>query len=101
MVGSVRQGWAIFAVMWMLVIGVLVPFVVALAFTGVAVVLPNALASRLNTGPHGFSEILYAFLSQGNNNRSASAGLTASTPFYAVCRGIMMLIVRFVPLIAA
>ena len=83
------------------VIGVLVPFLVALAFTGASVVMQSALAARLNTGPHGFSEILYAFLSQGNNNGSAFAGLTASGSWYAVTGGITMLVVRFVPLIAA
>ena len=83
------------------VIAVLVPFLVALGFTAAAVVLPEGLAGRLNTGPHGFSEILYAYLSQGNNNGSAFAGLTASGPFYAVTGGIAMLIARFVPLVAA
>jgi potassium-transporting ATPase potassium-binding subunit len=83
------------------VIAVLVPFLVALGFTAAAVVLPEGLAGRLNTGPHGFSEILYAYLSQGNNNGSAFAGLTASGPFYAVTGGIAMLIARFVPLLAA
>ena len=83
------------------VIAVLVPFLVALGFTAAAVVLPEGLAGRLNSGPHGFSEILYAYLSQGNNNGSAFAGLTASGPFYAVTGGIAMLIARFVPLLAA
>jgi potassium-transporting ATPase potassium-binding subunit len=83
------------------VIAVLVPFLVALAFTAVAVVLPAGLAGRLNSGPHGFSEIFYAYLSQGNNNGSAFAGLTANTPFYTVTGGIAMLVSRFVPLIAA
>ncbi len=83
------------------VIAVLVPFLVALAFTAVAVVLPTGLSSRLNVGPHGFSEIFYAYLSQGNNNGSAFAGLTASTPFYAVTGGIAMIVARFVPLVAA
>jgi K+-transporting ATPase ATPase A chain len=82
-------------------IAVLVPFVVVLAFTAVAVVVPQGLNGRLNAGPHGFSEILYAFLSMGNNNGSAFAGLTASGPFYAVGGGIVMLIVRFVPMLAA
>ena len=82
-------------------IAVLVPFLVVLAFTAVAVVIPAGLDARLNVGPHGFSEILYAFLSQGNNNGSAFAGLTASGPFYAIGGGIVMLIVRFVPLLAA
>ncbi len=83
------------------VIAVLVPFLVVLAFAAVAVVLPAGLAGPLNTGPHGFSEILYAYLSQGNNNGSAFAGLTANTPFYTITGGIAMLVSRFVPLIAA
>jgi potassium-transporting ATPase potassium-binding subunit len=82
-------------------IGVLVPFLAALSLTGVAVVTSAGLDPRLNTGPHGFSEILYAFLSMGNNNGSAFAGLTASGAFYAVAGGLEMLIVRFVPLFAA
>ena len=82
-------------------IAVLVPFLVVLAFTAVAVVIPQGLNGRLNQGPHGFSEILYAFLSMGNNNGSAFAGLTASGPFYAVGGGIVMLIARFVPMLAA
>jgi K+-transporting ATPase ATPase A chain len=82
-------------------IAVLVPFLVVLALTAVAVVIPQGLDARLNTGPQGFSEILYAFLSQGNNNGSAFAGLTASGPFYAVFGGLAMLVARFVPLLAA
>jgi K+-transporting ATPase ATPase A chain len=82
-------------------IAVLVPFLVVLGLTAVAVVIPQGLDARLNTGPHGFSEILYAFLSMGNNNGSAFAGLTASGPFYAVAGGLAMLVVRFVPLLAA
>jgi K+-transporting ATPase ATPase A chain len=82
-------------------IAVLVPFLVALSLTAVAVVTPAGLDPRLNTGPHGFSEILYAFLSQGNNNGSAFAGLTASGYFYAIAGGVVMLVVRFVPLLAA
>jgi K+-transporting ATPase ATPase A chain len=83
------------------VIAVLVPFLVALAFTALAVVTPSGLAGPLNTGPHGFSEILYAYLSQGNNNGSAFAGLTANSPYYTITGGIAMLVARFVPLIAA
>jgi potassium-transporting ATPase potassium-binding subunit len=83
------------------VIAILVPFLVALAFTAVAVVIPAGLKARLNTGPHGFGEILYSYLSQGNNNGSAFAGLTASGPFYAITGGIAMLVARFVPLLAA
>jgi K+-transporting ATPase ATPase A chain len=83
------------------VIAILVPFFVVLVFTAIAVVLPAGLAGRLNAGPHGFSEIFYAYLSQGNNNGSAFAGLTANTPFYTITGGIAMLVARFVPLIAA
>jgi K+-transporting ATPase ATPase A chain len=82
-------------------IAVLVPFLLALGLAAVAVVIPAGTDARLNAGPHGFSEILYAFLSMGNNNGSAFAGLTASGPFYAVAGGVLMLAVRFVPLIAA
>lgn len=82
-------------------IAVLVPLLLVLALTAVAVVIPAGLDARRNTGPHGFSEILYAFLSMGNNNGSAFAGLTASGTFYAVGGGLVMLAARFVPLIAA
>jgi K+-transporting ATPase ATPase A chain len=83
------------------VLAVLIPFLVALAFTAVAVVSKAGLAGRLNSGPHGFSEIFYAFLSQGNNNGSAFAGLTASSPFYTITGTLAMMIDRFVPIIAA
>jgi K+-transporting ATPase ATPase A chain len=83
------------------VIAVLVPFLGLLALTAVGAVIPQGTDARLNVGPHGFSEIFYAFLSQGNNNGSAFAGLTASGPFYAIGGGILMIVVRFVPLIAA
>jgi K+-transporting ATPase ATPase A chain len=82
-------------------IAVLVPFLVVLGLTAVAVVTPAGLDARLNTGTHGFTEILYAFLSMGNNNGSAFAGLTSSGTFYAVAGGLAMLVARFVPLIAA
>jgi K+-transporting ATPase ATPase A chain len=82
-------------------IAVLVPFLLVLGMTAVAVVIPQGTGPRLNQGPHGFSEIFYALVSQGNNNGSAFAGLTASGPFYAVGGGLLMLAARFVPLIAA
>ena len=81
-------------------IAVLVPFLLALALAGVAAVTPAGLDPRLNQGPHGFSEIFYLFLSQGSNNGSAFAGITASGPFYAISGGLLMLAVRFVPLLA-
>jgi potassium-transporting ATPase potassium-binding subunit len=83
------------------VIAILVPFLVVLAFTGISVVMDSSVAATNNSGPHGFSEIFYLYLSQGNNNGSAFAGITASGPWYAVTGGIAMLISRFVPLVAA
>jgi len=82
-------------------IAVLLPFVMVLALAAVAAVIPAGTDARLNHGPHGFSEIFYAFISMGNNNGSAFAGLTASGPFYAISGGLLMLASRFVPLLAA
>jgi len=65
----------------------------------VAAVVPSAKASILNPGPHGLSEMLYAFTSAGNNNGSAFAGLNANTPFYNIGLGVTMLAVRFVPIL--
>jgi K+-transporting ATPase ATPase A chain len=81
-------------------IAVLVPFLLVLALAAIASVIPAGTDPRLNQGPHGFSEILYAFLSQGNNNGSAFAGITVSGPFFAIAGGVLMIIVRFVPLLA-
>src|SRR5262245_24021288 len=81
-------------------IAVLVPFLLALALTAVAVVIPAGLDPRLNQGPPGFSESFYLFPSQGNNNGSAFAGITASGPFYAISGGLLMVAARFVPLLA-
>jgi potassium-transporting ATPase potassium-binding subunit len=53
----------------------------------------------LNVGPHGLSEVLYAFTSQGNNNGSAFGGLTGNTGFYNVAGGLAMLIGRFLPML--
>ena len=68
---------------------------VILAFTGLAAVLPAGLAGRNNQGPHGFSEILYAFTSAVGNNGSAFAGLTANTPFYNGLLAVAMWLGRF------
>ena len=54
----------------------------------------------LNPGAHGFSEILYAFSSAGNNNGSAFAGLAANTGFYNMSLGVAMLVSRYVPILA-
>jgi K+-transporting ATPase ATPase A chain len=78
------------------------PLAVLIA-TALAVSTASGRAGPLNAGPHGFSEILYAFTSQGNNNGSAFAGLSGNTPFYNVVGAIDMLIGRFaiiVPVLA-
>jgi K+-transporting ATPase ATPase A chain len=74
---------------------ILLPCLVVLVCTAVGVVAPAGLAGRANPGPHGFSEILYAFSSMGNNNGSAFAGLSANTPFYNLLGGVAMLIARY------
>jgi K+-transporting ATPase ATPase A chain len=71
-----------------------------LVMTAIAVSVEQGQAGPLNAGAHGFSEILYAFTSQGQNNGSAFAGLTANTWFYNTAGGITMLIVRFLPMVA-
>ena len=84
-------------------IGILVPCVVVLVGTAVAVTTAAGRAGILNPGPHGFSEILYAFSSAGNNNGSAFAGLSANTLFYNVALGIAMFFARYwstVPVLA-
>jgi potassium-transporting ATPase potassium-binding subunit len=84
-------------------IAVLIPLVMVLAGTALAVMLDAGRAGVANPGAHGFSEILYAFSSAGNNNGSAFAGLSANTPFYNTVLGIAMLFSRFwiiVPVLA-
>jgi len=76
-------------------LGVLVMPMVVLILTAVAVSIAQGRAGPLNAGPHGFTEILYAFTSQTNNNGSAFAGLTGNTAFYNVTGGIAMLLGRF------
>ncbi len=76
---------------------------VILGFTALSAVLPDGLAGPLNKGPHGFSEILYAFTSAVGNNGSAFAGLTANTPYYNGLLGVAMWLGRFfiiVPMLA-
>ncbi|MGH7211806.1 MAG: potassium-transporting ATPase subunit KdpA, partial [Acetobacteraceae bacterium] len=74
-----------------------------LGFTAIASVLPQGLAGIANAGPHGFSEMLYAYASSTGNNGSAFAGLSANTPFYNITLAFAMLIGRFafiVPMMA-
>ncbi|WP_084965090.1 potassium-transporting ATPase subunit KdpA [Thermoactinospora rubra] len=72
-----------------------------LVLTGTAVAMANEAgrAGMLNTGPHGLSEVLYAFTSASNNNGSAFAGLTVNTPWYDVALGLCMAFGRFVPIV--
>lgn len=74
---------------------VLVPIVVVLFGTAIAVVTQAGKAGVYNPGAHGFSEVLYAFSSAGNNNGSAFAGLGANMPFYNVALGLTMLFARY------
>jgi K+-transporting ATPase ATPase A chain len=73
----------------------LVPCVVVLVGTAIASAIPAGTGSVANPGAHGFSEILYAFSSAGNNNGSAFGGLSANTPFYNIALGVAMWISRF------
>jgi len=68
---------------------------IILGFTGIASIVPAGLAGRAKMGPHGYSEILYAFTSAVGNNGSAFAGLTASTPFYDGLLAVAMWLGRF------
>ncbi|MBI4916774.1 MAG: potassium-transporting ATPase subunit KdpA [Acidobacteria bacterium] len=89
--------------MKMAALAILAMPVAVLVGTAVAVVVSAGQAGILNPGPHGFSEVLYAFSSAGNNNGSAFAGLGANTPFYNLALGVAMLIGRFlvaVPVLA-
>jgi K+-transporting ATPase ATPase A chain len=74
---------------------VLIMPLVVLGFTAWAAVTQLGTSSLQDHGPHGFSEILYAYTSQGNNNGSAFAGLSANVPFYNLTGGLAMLISRY------
>ncbi len=76
-------------------LGILVPPFVVVVGTAVAVVTQSGLAGLFNPGAHGFSEILYAFSSAGNNNGSAFAGLGVTNRFYEVALGLAMLFARY------
>lgn len=66
--------------------------------TGIALLVPSARAGALNSGPHGLTEITYAFGSASNNNGSAFAGLSANTDFYNIGLGVVMLLGRLIPI---
>ena len=79
----------------MSILVVLIPVLAVLLGTAIAVLLRQGTSSVFNPGPHGFSEILYAFSSAGNNNGSAFAGLNANTVFYNTALGLAMLFSRY------
>jgi len=81
--------------MKMVAVAILATPVFVLACTSIAVLSPDGRAGIANPGPHGFSEILYAFTSAANNNGSAFAGLSANTPFYNVLTAVAMWFGRF------
>jgi K+-transporting ATPase ATPase A chain len=81
-------------------IAILVMPLIVLTGTALAVSLPAGIAGTTNPGAHGFSQILYAFTSAGNNNGSAFAGISANTPFYNTALGITMWLGRFWPIVA-
>lgn len=72
---------------------------IVLVGTAVAMALPGQRAAMLNTGPHGLSEVLYAFTSAANNNGSSFAGLTGNTEWYNTALGLAMVFGRFLPII--
>ena len=89
--------------MKMAVITLLVSPFIVLLFTAISCLVPAAIASIANKGPHGFTEILYAFTSAANNNGSAFSGLNANTPFYNLMTGVAVLIGRYfmiIPILA-
>lgn len=85
------------AEMQMAVVTVLVPGVLVLLLSGITLALPWAMG---NPGPHGLSEVVYAFASMSNNNGSAFAGLDATGPFYVIAGALAMAVGRFAPAIA-
>jgi K+-transporting ATPase ATPase A chain len=85
----------------MAMLAILVLPLMYLGWTAVAVVYPTAVASMANAGPHGFTEVLYAYTSQTGNNGSAFAGLTGNIPFYNITGGVAMFVGRFFMIIPA
>jgi len=85
----------------LVVLAVLAPSALILIGSAIACTTEAGLSSLANSGPHGLSEILYAFASAAGNNGSAFAGLTADTPFYNYALGLCMVIGRFVVIIPA
>ncbi|WP_340694654.1 potassium-transporting ATPase subunit KdpA [Hydrogenobacter thermophilus] len=85
--------------MWASVVIAFTSTVLALVFTSIALYTKVGTRSILNAGPHGISEVFYAYLSTANNNGSAFAGLDANTLFYNLTTAFVMFIARFIPVI--
>jgi K+-transporting ATPase ATPase A chain len=85
----------------MAMLAILILPLMYLGWTAVAVVLPSGVAAMNNPGPHGFTEVLYAYTSQTGNNGSAFAGLSGNTLFYNVTGAVAMFIGRFWMIIPA
>jgi K+-transporting ATPase ATPase A chain len=77
----------------------LVTPLIVLTGTAIAMAMPGQRAGMLNTGPHGLSEVLYAFTSAANNNGSAFAGITVNTDWYSTALGLAMVFGRFLPIV--
>jgi K+-transporting ATPase ATPase A chain len=87
----------------MAMLAILILPLMYLGWTAVATVTPSAVSQVNNSGPHGFSEILYAYTSMTGNNGSAFAGLSSNTPFFNITGAIAMLVGRFwmiIPMLA-
>jgi K+-transporting ATPase ATPase A chain len=82
-------------------IGTLVMPIGFLIWVGISAVVHDGIVAPLNAGPHGFSEILYAFASTWNNNGSAMPGISAATPYYDTMTGMAMLLGRFAVIVPA
>lgn len=87
--------------MKLIVLYILAVPICVLGFTGASVLLDTAQASILNPGPHGLTEVTYAFTSASNNNGSAFGGLTGNTDWYNTTLGLSMLIGRFFLIVPA
>jgi K+-transporting ATPase ATPase A chain len=83
----------------MSIIAIIAPSAVILIFTALSLVIPAGTNSIMNSGPHGFSEVLYAFTSAAANNGSAFAGLNANTPYYNIMLALGMIIGRYLIII--
>ncbi|EQD31033.1 ATPase, K+ transporting, A subunit, partial [mine drainage metagenome] len=83
----------------MAMLAILILPISVLGFTALAVLMPAGLAGLSNAGPHGFSEMLYAYDSATANNGSAFAGLSANTPFWNTTLGLAMFIGRFLTIV--